>query len=191
MMFQPKKKDDDGPDRGFLTPLTFDCLLNCLDGVERSDGIFTIVTTNANNWSQEILPDLKRAYQNRFSDELIAATLNRLGLRTGEGNTWNKQRVYTSRHYQELPAFDPNQPQPKVTLEEAAERLQVSPASIRRLIAEKKLLASQVVESAPWEIPVEALDSELVRKAISEIKSRVRSPRTPKVDGQETMFSDS
>jgi DNA replication protein DnaC len=27
-------------------PLTFDCLLNCLDGVERSDGIFTIITTN-------------------------------------------------------------------------------------------------------------------------------------------------
>src|SRR5262249_47569960 len=24
----------------------FDCLLNCLDGVERADGIFTIVTTN-------------------------------------------------------------------------------------------------------------------------------------------------
>jgi hypothetical protein len=31
---------------GLLTPLTFDCLLNCLDGVERSDGIFTIITTN-------------------------------------------------------------------------------------------------------------------------------------------------
>ncbi len=29
-----------------MTPLTFDCLLNCLDGVERSDGIFTIITTN-------------------------------------------------------------------------------------------------------------------------------------------------
>jgi hypothetical protein len=27
-------------------PVTFDCLLNCLDGVERADGIFTIVTTN-------------------------------------------------------------------------------------------------------------------------------------------------
>ncbi|MBA4062659.1 MAG: hypothetical protein C0501_02920 [Isosphaera sp.] len=27
-------------------PLTFDCLLNCLDGVERADGIFTVVTTN-------------------------------------------------------------------------------------------------------------------------------------------------
>ena len=27
-------------------PLTFDCLLNCLDGVDRADGIFTIITTN-------------------------------------------------------------------------------------------------------------------------------------------------
>ncbi|OWK37944.1 AAA family ATPase [Fimbriiglobus ruber] len=51
MMLPPPKKDDndnDG-DRGrgaFGPPLTFDCLLNCLDGVERSDGIFTIVTTN-------------------------------------------------------------------------------------------------------------------------------------------------
>lgn len=28
------------------SPLTFDCLLNCLDGVEKSNGIFTIITTN-------------------------------------------------------------------------------------------------------------------------------------------------
>jgi len=26
--------------------LTFDCLLNCLDGIERADGLFTIITTN-------------------------------------------------------------------------------------------------------------------------------------------------
>ncbi len=26
--------------------LTFDCLLNCLDGVQRSDGLLTIITTN-------------------------------------------------------------------------------------------------------------------------------------------------
>ncbi|MBY0521955.1 MAG: AAA family ATPase [Gemmataceae bacterium] len=45
-MFMPPKKDDDG-DKAPMTPLTFDCLLNCLDGVERSDGVFTIITTNA------------------------------------------------------------------------------------------------------------------------------------------------
>jgi SpoVK/Ycf46/Vps4 family AAA+-type ATPase len=42
----PRKKDDEGHDHPAPTPLTFDCLLNCLDGVERSDGIFTIITTN-------------------------------------------------------------------------------------------------------------------------------------------------
>ena len=26
--------------------LTFDCLLNCLDGIERSDGLFSVITTN-------------------------------------------------------------------------------------------------------------------------------------------------
>jgi AAA+ superfamily predicted ATPase len=29
-----------------FTPLTFDCLLNCIDGVDKSDGVFTIITTN-------------------------------------------------------------------------------------------------------------------------------------------------
>jgi hypothetical protein len=49
-MVLPEKKDhSDDHDKGRSAlgpPLTFDCLLNCLDGVERCDGIFTIVTTN-------------------------------------------------------------------------------------------------------------------------------------------------
>jgi hypothetical protein len=44
----PRKEGDNNNDGAPMpmTPLTFDCLLNCLDGVERSDGIFTIITTN-------------------------------------------------------------------------------------------------------------------------------------------------
>ncbi len=49
-MMMPEKRDNDGDHnkggRGPMTPLTFDCLLNCLDGVERADGIFTVITTN-------------------------------------------------------------------------------------------------------------------------------------------------
>jgi len=49
-MMLPEKRDGDGDreknGRGPMAPLTFDCLLNCLDGVERADGIFTIITTN-------------------------------------------------------------------------------------------------------------------------------------------------
>ena len=43
-MFQNKEKDDQKTRP--MGPLTFDCLLNCLDGVERADGVFTIITTN-------------------------------------------------------------------------------------------------------------------------------------------------
>lgn len=39
-------KKENEPETRPSTPLTFDCLLNCLDGVERSDGVFTIITTN-------------------------------------------------------------------------------------------------------------------------------------------------
>jgi SpoVK/Ycf46/Vps4 family AAA+-type ATPase len=44
-----KKKDkggDDDDESRSLGLVSFDCLLNCLDGVERSDGVFTIITTN-------------------------------------------------------------------------------------------------------------------------------------------------
>ncbi|WP_312763999.1 AAA family ATPase [Epilithonimonas sp.] len=37
---------NDNSDNSIRTPLTFDTLLNCIDGVDKSDGIFTIITTN-------------------------------------------------------------------------------------------------------------------------------------------------
>lgn len=39
---------DENNDTGRTTkmPLTFDTLLNCIDGVDKSDGVFTIITTN-------------------------------------------------------------------------------------------------------------------------------------------------
>jgi hypothetical protein len=46
MLSAPKKDGEEDKNPAMHGPLTFDCLLNCLDGVERSDGIFTIVTTN-------------------------------------------------------------------------------------------------------------------------------------------------
>ena len=30
----------------YKQPLTFDCVLNCMDGIERTDGLFVIITTN-------------------------------------------------------------------------------------------------------------------------------------------------
>ena len=126
----------------------------------------------------------------RFSNEQIAATLNRLGLRTGADNTWNEARVRSAREYQKLPAFDPNHPrQDFVTLREAAQRLGVSHTIVRRMIAEKKLPASQVIMCAPWQIPAEALHSETVRTEVENLKNGVRTPRTWQPAEQQALFS--
>ena len=131
-----------------------------------------------------------RQMAERFSDEQIAATLNRLGLRTGAGNTWNEGRVRSARQYQQLPTFDPHHPRnDSVTLREAAQRLNVGLTVVRRMIAEKKLPASQVVACAPWQIPAAALVSETVRREVENIKNGVRAPRTPQADGQQPLFS--
>jgi hypothetical protein len=130
-----------------------------------------------------------RQMSGKFPDRQIAATLNRLGLKTGVGHTWSEGRVYSARQYYGLPAHDPKRANDAfLTMEEAARRLGVSTKSICRLIKGKKLPASQVVACAPWQIPVEALGSERVSQAVSEIKARVRVPQTQRSDQQQTMF---
>ena len=101
--------------------------------------------------------EIVRQMAGKFSDEQIAATLNRLKLRTGAGNNWNEQRVSSLRHYHRFPAYDPRTaPMGMLTLEETAFRLGISATTVRRMIRQKLLPASQVVACAPWQIPVEA-----------------------------------
>jgi hypothetical protein len=69
-----------------------------------------------------------------------------------------------------------------VTLEGAAEKLAVSVTVVRRLIAEKKVPAAQVIQGAPWEISMTALDSAEVRQEALRIKNRTSTPRTPDVE---------
>lgn len=126
----------------------------------------------------------------KFTDEQIAATLNRLRLRTGADNAWNDKRVYSVRHHHQLPAFDPNDAtREEVTLKEAAQRLNLSPPSVRKMIEAKVLPAVQVVECAPWQIPVDALETEAVRREAANLRNRVRAPRSGACDGQQSVFS--
>jgi DNA invertase Pin-like site-specific DNA recombinase len=133
--------------------------------------------------------EVVRQMAGRFTDEAIAVTLNRLGMRTGIGNTWDKNRVYSLRHHHQFPNFDPQQSHSNITLKEVARRLQVSEGSVRQMIVEKKLPATQVVECAPWEIPVEALDSEEVQKIVARIRNGNNRPQKQTAADQQTMFS--
>jgi hypothetical protein len=77
-----------------------------------------------------------------------------------------------------------------VTLEEAAYRLGISSTSVRRLIDQKVLPATQVVTCAPWEIPPESLNDKAVLKAVNDIIKRVRVPQTQNDPNEGPMFSD-
>ena len=126
----------------------------------------------------------------KFADERIATTLNRLGLRTGAGNTWTVERIYTLRYRHGLLNNNLSHANVNtVTLEEAAHRLGISASSVRRMIVQKLLPATQVVQCAPWEIPVTALENEAVRTAVGNIKNRVRLPRTQTDQSQVSLFS--
>src|SRR5438552_12406872 len=65
--------------------------------------------------------EVLRRMSSRFPDEQIAATLNRLGLKTGTGNTWNEGRIRSVRSYHALPAYNASiMPRQTITLEEAS-----------------------------------------------------------------------
>jgi len=138
--------------------------------------------------------EVLRQMAGKFSDQQIAATMNRLRLRTGVGNSWNMMRVRSARSYYHLPAFreddDHANEAKEVTVKVAAQRLNVSQWMVRRMIEEKILPARQVVVCAPWQIPVEALGSEEIRKEAMNIRNRVRVPRSQSSEGQQSMFSE-
>jgi len=131
-----------------------------------------------------------RRMAGRFEDGEIAATLNRLRLRTGAGNSWNGQRVYGLRRQLGLPNPGSHAQVRTLTLQQAVDRLGVSELCIRRLIEQKILPATQVVPSAPWEISLDALNLPPVQQAIDNARRRKRPP-TPQDEASGLLFSES
>jgi len=118
--------------------------------------------------------EVVRRMAGRFGDGEIAATLNRLRMRTGGGHGWNAQRVYMLRHQHGLPKQTDQTTASTLTLQQAVEQLGVSELTVRRLIERKVLPATQVVPCAPWEIPREALLFPAVQQAIASAGKRSR-----------------
>ena len=102
----------------------------------------------------DVVRDLARVQP----DQHIARVLNRLGYRTGAGNTWTEPRVLSLRRYHEIPAFDRSvDRQDTLTIAGAAAALGISATTVRRLIVLGLLPATQPVLYAPWTIRREDL----------------------------------
>ncbi len=123
--------------------------------------------------------DVVRDLARQLPDAQIARILNRLGYRTGAGNTWTQQRVISLRHAHHLPVFS-QEPHGAATLtiEQAATRLGVSTTTVRRLISTKRLPANQSVPYAPWAIAPDQLGAEVVQQAVAAVKAGRKLPQT-------------
>jgi hypothetical protein len=108
-----------------------------------------------------------------WPDRELAVTLNRMRCRTKDGKTWTTVRVTALRDQLSIPPYDPDSERPKtISVDAAAKRLGVCVGSVHKLIRSGALPATQIMYSAPWKIPIDALDSEPVRIGLQEIAAR-------------------
>ena len=121
----------------------------------------------------------------RWSDKDIAASLNRMGLRTGQGMTWTAHRVSSIRRVRDIHAYRSAEKDGEwLTMSDAAKFLGVTHYMIRRLITDRILPAEQVVPDAPWQIRA----SDLRSVAVTEALTRKHRPCRNNADGQIPMF---
>ena len=126
---------------------------------------------NRNATDQDTV-ELVRELAQGWKDDYIAVILNRLGLRTGKGNSWNGTRVKNLRRENQIPVFSKSGGRPWKTMSEAAVELNVSICVIRTMIRNGILPARQIGKGAPWIIQPEDLQ---LPKVKSYAKTRPRA----------------
>jgi DNA invertase Pin-like site-specific DNA recombinase len=123
-----------------------------------------------------------------WSDAQMATALNRMGLRTGQGQTWTVARVEQSRRTAGIRAYAPAVDRKQwMTMRDAAKYAGISHHFVRTLINRGVLPAKQVVPDAPWQIRRADLESDAVRLAIARRHSAGR-PREAHRDTRTPMF---
>ena len=134
-------------------------------------------------WSTETdVVTLVSVLARQMPDRAIAAVLNRAGKQTGKGNGWTRARVRSLRSHRDIQPYRDGErtERGEVTLEEAATLLNVSEATVRRLILEKILPAHQLCVGAPWVIRRSDLDDPALRRAAAARRSRRPSSDDPR-----------
>lgn len=120
-------------------------------------------------------------------DKTIAALLNRAGKPTGRNNGWTQNRVCTFRNHRGIEVYRDGErlQRGEITLEEAADRLNVSTMTVLRMIRRGAIPARQLCKGAPWVIKVADIDTEAARH---EADSQRRAPLTADPSQQALVF---
>ena len=108
-----------------------------------------------------------------WPDRELAVTMNRMRCKSSDGQSWTIVRVRELRERLGIVAFDPAAVHVEtITVDETARRLQICVGSVLRLIREGILPATQLMPSAPWQVPVAALETEAVKIGVRGVVER-------------------
>jgi excisionase family DNA binding protein len=120
-------------------------------------------------------------------DKTIAALLNRAGKPTGRNNGWTQNRVCTFRNHRGIEVYRDGErlQRGELTLEEAADRLNVSTMTVLRMIRRGAIPARQLCKGAPWVIKVANINTEAARH---EADNQRREPLTADPSQQALVF---
>lgn len=128
---------------------------------------------------------IMRSMATRWSDAEIAATLNRMGMRTGQGKTWTARRVQSLRTVHKISGYRSSDKNGEwLTMSDAAARLGVSHVKIRRFIRDGILPAEQVMRCAPYQIRASDLEDERIKAELAR-----KIPCHSSDDNQKSLFS--
>jgi DNA invertase Pin-like site-specific DNA recombinase len=125
--------------------------------------------------SEEALA-VMRSMATRWSDADIAASLNRMGMRTGQDKSWTAHRVSSLRRVHGIHAYRSAEKTGEwLTLSEAAAQLGVSHHRVRTLIQAGLVGADQVMRGAPYQIRASDLDDPRIKAFLDGVGRPCRS----------------
>jgi DNA invertase Pin-like site-specific DNA recombinase len=117
--------------------------------------------------------EVMRTLGGHWPDRELAVTMNRMRCKNSDGKSWTVVRVRELRERLGIAAFDPATVTIEiVTVDEAAQRLKICVGSVKRLIREGVLPATQLMPAAPWQIPASALNTEAVKIGVRAVVNR-------------------
>lgn len=110
--------------------------------------------------------DLIRVLARQLPDNAIAAILNRSGKVTGHGAAWTRAHVCGLRNTNGIPVYQEGERRVRgeITLDEAADVLNVSRTTVYRLITSGVLPAQQLCSGAPLIIHLDDVQKDNIRR---------------------------
>lgn len=159
------------------------------EGGDHSEVQFPKSHTGMHRWKTDLETEgLIRGLARIAPDQKIACLLNRLGKKTGKGNSWTQGRVTTFRNDHGIAVYEEGEVERRgeMFLDQAAARLGVHKSKIYKSIRQGLLPATQVCQGAPWIIAQEVL---LKQKYLLS-RDELGSPDSPLTSKQANLFSE-